>query len=331
MESRGVACHSSGMQQSLPPLSEAYALANSGRIHDAIPLVERHAAAGNGEALFLLGDIYWRGFGVDQDFRRGRELFGRAAEAGNPVAQKAWTNLLGSGIAGARDWPQALERLEREAQTDGLRAQMLSVIRAMELDGEGNPLRVPAGERLAERPKVILYPAVFSRAECDFLRLIAEPTYQRTETVLQPGDTIRAFMRTAQGSTIHWIIEDPASHAINRRLAALTETAVNQGEPLQILRYRPGQEYRPHLDFLDEPNRRILTALIYLNDDYEGGETSFTSIGLNVKGRTGDALVFRSQGADGNVEPLSWHAGLPVIRGTKYLASRWIRERAFRP
>ena len=74
---------------------------------------------------------------------------------------------------------------------------------------------------------------------------------------------------------------------------------------------------------------RVLTALIYLNDDYEGGETSFTSIGLNVKGRTGDVLVFRSQGPDGNVEPLSWHAGLPVIRGTKYLASRWIHQRRY--
>lgn len=331
MERRGVACHSCGMQESLPPLGQAYALANSGRIHDAIPIIKGHAAAGDGEGLFLLGDVYWRGLGVDQDFSRGRELFAKAAEAGNPIAQKASTNLLGSGIAGRRDWPEALNRLETEAQADGLRALMLSTIRDMQLDEEGNPSRIPPGERLAERPEVTLYRAAFSQAECDFLRVIAEPTYERTETVLKRGDTIRAFVRTAEGSTIHWIIEDPASHALNRRLAALTGSTVTQGEPLQILRYRPGQEYRPHLDFLDEPNRRVLTALIYLNDDYEGGETSFTSIGLNVKGRTGDALVFRSQGPDGNAEPLSWHAGLPVIRGTKYLASRWIRERRFRP
>jgi prolyl 4-hydroxylase len=208
---------------------------------------------------------------------------------------------------------------------------MLEIVRGMDFDSEGNPARLPQGERLAERPEITAYRGAFTQAECDFLRFVAEPTYERTETVLNQGETIRAFMRTADGSTLHWIIEDPASHAINRRLAALTGTDVSQGEPMQILRYRPGQEYRPHLDFLDEPNRRVLTALIYLNDDYEGGETSFTSIGLNVKGRTGDVLVFRSQGPDGNVEPLSWHAGLPVIRGTKYLASRWIRERTFRP
>jgi len=319
------------MQQTLPQLSDAYALANSGRIAEAMPIIEGHAAAGNGEALFLMGDIYWRGYGLAQDFSRGREFFFKSAEAGYPIAQNACTNLLASGIAGERDWHWALKRLEAEAQTDALRAQMLSVVRAMDLDTEGNPARLPAGERLADRPEITVYRGAFSPPECDFLRLMAEPTYERTETVLNRGDTIRAFMRTAEGSTIHWIIEDPASHAINRRLAALTRTDVAQGEPMQILRYRPGQEYKPHLDFLDEPNRRVLTALIYLNDDYEGGETSFTSIGLNVKGRTGDALVFRSQGPDGNAEPLSWHAGLPVIRGTKYLASRWIRERTFRP
>jgi len=319
------------MQQVPPPLTDAYAFANSGRIAEAMPIIERHAAAGNAEALFLLGDVYWRGYGVDQDFSRGREYFAKAADAGYPIAQKACTNLLASGIGGERNWARALQRLEEEARSDGLRARMLEMVRGMDLDSEGNPALLPQGERLAERPEITAYRGAFSQVECDFLRLIAEPTYERTETVLNAGETIRAFMRTADGSTLHWIIEDPASHAINRRLAALTGTDVSQGEPMQILRYRPGQEYRPHLDFLDEPNRRVLTALIYLNDDYEGGETSFTSIGLNVKGRTGDVLVFRSQGPDGNVEPLSWHAGLPVIRGTKYLASRWIRERTFRP
>ena len=69
-----------------------------------------------------------------------------------------------------------------------------------------------------------------------------------------------------------------------------------QGEPLQILRYQPGQEYRPHFDWLDVGNRRVMTALIYLNDDYEGGETAFTKTGLKVKGRTGDVIIFKSEG-----------------------------------
>ena len=70
-----------------------------------------------------------------------------------------------------------------------------------------------------------------------------------------------------------------------------------------------------------------LTALIYLNNDYEGGETAFVRTALKVRGRKGDALIFRNILEDRSVNPLSEHAGLPVIKGAKFLASRWIRER----
>jgi prolyl 4-hydroxylase len=321
-------CHECPMQQSLPPLTDAYSLAASGHTTNAIEIIERHAESGSGEALFALGDVYWRGVGVPQDLERARELFARSSESGFPMADKAYTNLLANGVAGGRDWSEALRRLEVEAKTDGLRERMLRQIQQMELDGEGNPLRAVPGERLCDCPDVMLYRGAFSSAECEFLRILAEPTYQRAGVVISPGDTVRAFIRTADGSTIHWLIEDPATHAMNRRLATLTETDVSQGEPLQILRYQPGQEYRPHLDWLDVGNRRVMTALIYLNDDYEAGETAFTKVGLKVKGRPGDAIVFKSQGPDGELEPLSEHAGLPVLRGTNYLGSRWIRERA---
>jgi len=316
------------MQETSSPLSDAFALFEAGRAAEALAIVQHHAAAGEGDALFTLGDMYWRGVGVEQDLARARELFGQSSESGFPMAQKAYTNLLANGIAGGRDWSEALRRLEVEAKSDGLRELMLRQIQQMELDGEGNPLRVVPGEQLSDRPHVILYRGAFSPGECEFLRILAEPTYQRAGVVISPDDTVRAFVRTADGSTIHWLIEDPATHAINRRLAALTGTDVSQGEPLQILRYQPGQEYRPHFDWLDVGNRRVMTALIYLNDDYEGGETAFTKAGLKVKGRPGDVIMFKSQGPNGKLDPLSEHAGLPVLRGTKYLGSRWLRERA---
>ena len=136
---------------------------------------------------------------------------------------------------------------------------------------------------------------------------------------------------TSDGASLQWVVEDPALHALARRLAALTGTDYDQGEALQILRYRPGQQYRPHVDWLGEDKPRVLTALVYLNEDYEGGETAFTKAGLKVKGARGDVLVFRSVGADGAFDPMSEHAGLPVTSGTKYLASRWIRARRWVP
>jgi prolyl 4-hydroxylase len=111
----------------------------------------------------------------------------------------------------------------------------------------------------------------------------------------------------------------------------LSATGLGQGEPLQLLRYRAGGEYRAHMDALPpaEPNQRILTVLVYLTDDYDGGETSFPRTGLAFRGRTGDALLFRNVAADGSPDQLALHAGMPVTRGEKLIASRWIRERRF--
>lgn len=320
------------MQPVLPPLADAYALARSGQMSAAIPIIERHAAQGNGEALFILADMYWRGVGFAQDFGRALQLFGESSDAGFLMAEKAYTNLLSNGVAGGRDWGAAVKRLEIEARTDFLRGRMFEIVKAMNLTAFGDPVSTPSGERLSERPDVKLFRTAFTAAECDFLIMLAEPTYDRS-LVFMDGRQVPDPIRTSDGSTIHWLIEDPASHAINRRLAALSATKVEQGEPLQILRYRSGQQYRPHVDWLPPPNRRIMTALLYLNDDYAGGETAFVKTGLKVRGHKGDVLIFSSAGPEGDLDPLSEHAGLPVTSGTKYLASRWIREqpRAPRP
>jgi prolyl 4-hydroxylase len=71
--------------------------------------------------------------------------------------------------------------------------------------------------------------------------------------------------------------------------------------------------------------------LVWLNEDYQGGETHFPTAGLRLKGRRGDALLFRNTGPDGRRDPASGHAGLPVASGEKLIASRWIRERPFEP
>jgi prolyl 4-hydroxylase len=308
-----------------PQFAQAMSFAGAGRTEEALRLIRQTADARHPDGLFTLADCYWRGVGVSKDLARARGLFEAAADAGQPMAIRAWTNLLSSGIGGQRNWPEALRRLEQEARVDGLRARMLEVIQAMELDPNGDPIRIPSAERISDRPDVRLIRGAFSAAECDFLILLAEPTYERS-LVIMNGRDVPDPIRTSDGSTIHWLIEDPATHAINRRIAALSGTSVDQGEPLHILRYRPGQQYHPHHDWLPPPNRRVMTVLIYLNEEYQGGETLFAKTDLKVKGRKGDALVFVSALPNGDLDPLSEHAGLPVTSGTKYLASRWIRE-----
>jgi prolyl 4-hydroxylase len=69
--------------------------------------------------------------------------------------------------------------------------------------------------------------------------------------------------------------------------------------------------------------------LVWLNEEYEGGETWFNTPQLALKGQAGDAILFHNLGNDGRRDPLSAHAGLPVTAGEKLLASKWIRQRAF--
>ena len=106
----------------------------------------------------------------------------------------------------------------------------------------------------------------------------------------------------------------------------------------QVMHYSVGQEFRPHHDFLDpqQPGpaadiarrgQRIGTFLLYLNGDFEGGETEFPRAGISNRGDTGDALFFTNVTRDGRPDPLTLHAGLPPTRGEKWILSQWIRDR----
>lgn len=103
-------------------------------------------------------------------------------------------------------------------------------------------------------------------------------------------------------------------------------------EHLQLVHYAPEQEYTAHHDYgywhIDDQNMgaRFATILFYLNDDMEGGETSFprwvngeTFHGLEVEPEVGKAILFYNQLPDGNLDDFSQHAAEPVIEGEKWL------------
>jgi prolyl 4-hydroxylase len=180
-----------------------------------------------------------------------------------------------------------------------------------------------------------LFDSLFNEAERQYLMDAALPAYQPALVGHVAGGHARQVVqqvRTCDVAGFPWIAEDPVIHALNRRIAAAAGVAVETGEPLQILRYRPGQEFKPHRDATeDRENQRVLTMLVYLNDDYTGGETLFLSNDLKVRGKAGDGLLFRNADANGVADPDSLHAGLPVESGEKVVASRWIRQKRFGP
>jgi prolyl 4-hydroxylase len=285
----------------------------------------------DGQALFDEAAAKLRGDGGSRDLSGALELFGRSAGTGRVDAAVIYANLLAAGIGGPRRWSEALRLLAALAKVNSRSRLELERIQAMALTPDGDPLRVPEGERLCEAPSITRFQSLFSPAECAWLAAAAAPML-RPAVVIDPATArqVRDPVRVCDSVGFTWPLENPAVHALNRRLAAASGTGVEQGEPLQVLRYRPGGEYRPHFDAIPGfANQRAMTILVWLNDDYEGGGTHFPTPDLKLKGRPGDAILFRNTGPDGRRDPAAGHSGLPVTAGEKLIASRWIRQRPF--
>jgi len=109
-------------------------------------------------------------------------------------------------------------------------------------------------------------------------------------------------------------------------------------EDMQIVKYEKDNYYKEHHDsfpfyepdFLSQGGHRVLTTLIYLNDDFEGGETWFPTLNLSVTPLRNSAVVFHPLDKSNNrCHPKALHGGNPVKSGIKYICNIWIRERPY--
>jgi predicted 2-oxoglutarate/Fe(II)-dependent dioxygenase YbiX len=90
-------------------------------------------------------------------------------------------------------------------------------------------------------------------------------------------------------------------------------------EGYNLLRYSGGQEYKSHYDS-GTAMGRIISSIVYLNEDYEGGEIEFLNFGIKIKPKAGMMILFPSN--------FSYrHVAHPVTTGTKYALVTWIKDR----
>ena len=131
---------------------------------------------------------------------------------------------------------------------------------------------------------------------------------------------------------------DPFVRTIEAKLTALLGINPLHGEAIQGQRYAVGQQFKPHHDFFyrDQPywpdmensgGQRTWTAMIFLNEPEEGGQTAFPNASLKVSPRTGNLLAWNNMDAIGEPNMFSLHQGMPVLAGTKYIITKWHRER----
>ena len=133
---------------------------------------------------------------------------------------------------------------------------------------------------------------------------------------------------------------DPLNIEVEKRVDALLGIPHENGETIQGQRYAVGQQFKPHHDFfhVDQPywpemersgGQRTWTAMVFLNAPEGGGQTAFEQAGLKIRPRAGNLLAWNNLDAQGQPNPFTMHQGCPVTAGTKYVITKWYRERSW--
>ncbi len=297
--------------------------------------LQQRALAGDALAQVELGKRLLVGRDAPFAPQDGAKLLEAATKQNNADALQFSAVLAAAGIDRAQDWNAAFDFMRRAAdQGDaGAKAQL-----AIVGDRFADQLKIPDATQHFDAPRVLTLERFLAPATCTWIMNRARPSLDaaRVKNAEQGGADVHA-LRSNTGMGFSLIDTDLVIQLTHARIAAAIEQPTSHQEPTNILHYTPGQEYRPHFDFIDPGvahfarelqtvGQRTTTFLIYLNDDYDGGATTFPRLDWSFKGVTGDALAFWNI-TNGQPDPLTLHAGTPTTSGIKWLFSKWVRDR----
>ncbi len=321
---------------------------------ESIDALERATLAGDWSAAAKLGLCYLAGQQVPADPMRGIALVDQAARSGDAFGAYLAATIAATSFWRPRDWQSALDKLLRAAELGSDPAR--SALAILAAGPVGTPadtddlgalrtrvdldawLAPPEPRLLREAPRIQVLENFVSPAVCRWLieqvsgRLARATIYDKAT-----GGTTEDGRRTNSQCDLDIETGGLLTFVIRARIAAVTGRPDAAMEVPKVLHYRPGETFAEHFDYLnpDEPafahelatrGQRTETFLIYLNDDYTGGETHFPELDLSHAGATGDALLFSNVDAQGQPDEATRHAGMPPTSREKWLFSQWIRE-----
>jgi prolyl 4-hydroxylase len=271
---------------------------------DGVNMIRSAAHKGDAEAAYVCGMLAAQDYLLDNRWEVARECLVRAAERG---------------------WEPARQQLQ-------LRGEDFSATKAALLTG-ALPIR-----SVIDSPRIGVIEGFAPDEFCDWLIERARPNIAPA-LVYDPnagGGRVEAA-RSNSSAVFNVAQSDMILMLLRARIAASASLQEPSLEDPAVLHYAPGQQFEPHFDFLDldvpghavdlgSRGQRIATFLLYLNEDYKGGETAFPRLDWHYKGRKGDALLFWNVSAGGSPDERTLHAGLPTSSGEKWLLSQWIRQ-----
>jgi prolyl 4-hydroxylase len=330
---------------------------------EAINELARGASAGDAHCARMLGLRLLVGDRAPLMPEAGLRLLGEACDRGLGEAAARAAGILALGVRTPPDWPQALAWLTRSAVAgwQPARDQLLALCEDRDLAARAasaQPVQwrdiaagvaleawhaAPPPRVLSDEPRICVFTDFLRDEVCALLVSLARGRLEpaRIYDAARRVEVVDAH-RSNTAATFHVDTVELVHVLLQARMAAACGVGERSMEPPAVLHYSPGQQIHDHYDFVNPEStpdyagelarngQRIITFLVYLNEDYDGGDTDFPRLGLRHKGRRGEGLYFANARADLTPEYRMLHAGRPPVRGEKWIVSQFVRSRPMR-
>lgn len=327
----------------------------AGKHADAINFLARATSGGDSAAMSLLGHRLLTGDRAPSLPAEAVRFLLDASRRGEIRALERVAALTAGGIFLRQDWPEALRLLSLAAAggSESARTQLRVIAGQPGFSGDWTRLAAsidlkaclgsPPGEPLLADAPVHRFHNLMSAEGCAWLIAASQGRLQpaRVYDTATGRDTVAATRSNSQAS--FGIADVGVLHLVlQARMSAACGQPLKHMEAPAVLHYALGEQITDHYDFVDpqsanyrehlrQQGQRVATFLLYLNEDYEGGETDFPRFALCHKGTRGMGLCFLNALPDGEPDLRMLHAGRPPRRGEKWIVSQFVRNRPVRP
>jgi prolyl 4-hydroxylase len=353
-----------GSRPSHPELARAAQFDVAGDSDEAINCLARGTGAGDAACMEQLGMRLLTGQHAPSLPEEGLQFIGEACDKGFGEGAARAAGVIALGNGGLADWRRALDWLCRSAEAGWMnsRRQLLALADDRPLaqrvaGGEGSTSwrglaatidleawrRAPAPQVRSEDPKVVAFAGLARPEICEFF-ISLTPGRLEPARVYDPVKRSDVVMAHRSNTLANFDLRrvEFAHVLVQSRMSAACGIPERHMEAPAVLHYAPGEQIADHFDFVDPVSvpdyaaeiarngQRLVTFLLYLNDDYDGGETAFPKLGFSHRGRTGDGVYFINALPDMQPDVRTLHAGCPTTRGEKWIITQFIRSRTTR-